>query len=220
MAEREAERELIRRAKQGDQEAFAALVEENQTRVYNQAFRILDSREDADDIAQEVFIKAWTSLDTFREESSFSTWLYRMTANLCTDWIRHRSRRRNAMPVCSLDDEDAHIPEPPDLTQDPQLRLEQAETGRAIQRTLAQLPDHYREALMLRELQGMQYQEIADAMGIEVGTVKSRLARGRQQMIKLLKASGNIPSGYTSNLEQEKNGNRGHSNRKGGDSDA
>lgn len=209
------EEELVRRARNGDPAAFEQLVLDNQKRVYSLALRLTGDREEANDLAQEAFFKAWQALPDFRAESGFSTWLYRLTTNLCIDYLRRRSRRREAMPTASLDDENAGIPEPADWTQDPQVHLERAELGRAMKEGIASLPDHYREPLVLRELSGLCYQEIADTLGVDMGTVKSRLARARGLLVKFLVASGNILPPKASEKMKRKPGKRKEGGRDG-----
>lgn len=186
------EQELVDRARAGDQEAFEQLVLDNQNRVYALAFRMVNQREEAADLAQEAFLKAWQGLPAFQGDSSFSTWVYRLTTNVCIDYLRRQKRRREVEPALSLDDEEADWTEPADWTQDPHRRLEQAERGRALSRGLASLPDHQRQVLVMRELSGLSYQEIGQALELDLGTVKSRIARARQALRKILLADGNF----------------------------
>ena len=198
------EQELIRKAKQGDQSAFEQLVLAHQNRVFTLAFRMVNDREEAADLAQEAFLKAWQGLPNFQGESSFSTWLHRLTTNLCIDWLRRQTRRREIEPVASLDDEERSWAEPADPGQDPQRQLERKELHRALARALQALPDHHRQVLVMRELSGLSYQEIGQALDLDMGTVKSRIARARLALRKLLLADGNF-SGYPpSNPSEEK----------------
>lgn len=184
------EQELAAKARAGDRDAFEQLVLTYQNRVYTLALRLTGDREEARDLAQEAFLRAWQGLPSFRGDSGFSTWLHRLTTNVCLDFLRRRTRQREHEPGVSLDDET--VPEPADCSQDPQLRLERAELARTVERGLAALPEHYRQALVLRELSGLRYQEIAAALGVDMGTVKSRLARARVLMAKFLTEDGNI----------------------------
>lgn len=186
------DRELVERAKKGDQAAFEQLVLDNQNRVYSLALRMVNDREEAEDLAQEAFVKAWQGLASFQGESSFATWVYRLTANLCIDWLRRQKRREGVEPAVSLDDADLGRAEPADRDGDPHLVLEKSERGRALARGLAELPDWQRQVLVLRELSGLSYQEIADALDIDLGTVKSRIARGRLSLRKILLKDGNF----------------------------
>ena len=185
------ERDLVLRAKRGDQDAFEQLVLDNQNRIYSLALRLMGDREEAADLAQEAFLKAWQGLPTFQGESSFSTWLYRLTSNVCIDALRRNRRRQAVAETVSLDDDDSWI-EPADWEGDPQRLLERAELSRAVERGLEALPDHFRQVLVLRELSGLSYQEIGTAMELDLGTVKSRIARARVALRKILLADGNL----------------------------
>ena len=110
MVAEENDKELVRRTKAGDHQAFARLVEDNQNRVYSLAFRITGDREESADLAQEAFLKAWQALPNFQGESSFATWVYRLTTNLCIDYIRRQQRRRETVSAVSLDDSDSPFP--------------------------------------------------------------------------------------------------------------
>lgn len=186
------DRELAARAKAGDQDAFERLVLDNQNRIYSLALRMVGDREEAADLAQEAFLKAWQGLPAFQGDSSFATWMYRLAANVCIDFLRKRRRRQGAEPAFSLDDGEAGWSEPADWEQDPQRKLEQAELSRAVARGLEALPDHHRQILTLRELAGLSYQEIGQALDLDPGTVKSRLARARLAMRGILLAEGNL----------------------------
>ena len=186
------DKELVEKAKRGDQEAFAQLVLDNQNRVYSLALRLSGDREEAADLAQEAFVKAWQGLSAFQGESSFSTWVYRLTTNVCIDHLRKKKRREAVEPSVSLDDENNSWAEPSTWEQDPQRLLEQSERGKALARAIDQLPDWQREALVLRELSGLSYQEIGEKLDIDIGTVKSRIARARLNLRKILLEDGNF----------------------------
>ena len=130
------DRELVEKAKKGDQGAFEQLVLDNQNRVYSLALRLLGDREEAADLAQEAFVKAWQGLSSFQGESSFSTWVYRLTTNVCIDHLRKKKRREAVEPAVSLDDEDSGWAEPADWEGDPQKQLERSERGKALARAL------------------------------------------------------------------------------------
>lgn len=186
------EQELVARAKAGDQDAFERLVLDNQNRVYSLALRMAGDREEAADLAQEAFLKAWQGLPAFQGDSSFATWVYRLAVNVCIDFLRKRKRRQKAGAVLSLDDGEAGWTEPADWDQDPQRKLEQAELSRAVARGLEKLPDHHRQILTLRELSCLSYQEIGRTLELDMGTVKSRLARARLALRGILLAEGNL----------------------------
>ena len=186
------DRELVEQAKRGDQGAFEQLVLDNQNKVYTLALRLVNDRTAAEDLAQEAFVRAWQGLVSFQGGSSFSTWVYRLATNLCIDYLRRQRRRERVEPVVSLDDADSGWAEPADRDSDPQLVLERSERGRALARGLAKLPDWQRQVLVLRELSGLSYQEIGDALDIDLGTVKSRIARARLSLRKILLEDGNF----------------------------
>ena len=199
-----ADRELVQRAKNGDKDAFEQLVLDNQNRVYSLALRLVGDREAAADLAQEAFVKAWQGLASFQGESSFSTWVYRLTSNLCIDYLRRKKRREAVEGAASLDEG----PEPADWSQDPQVQLERSERGRALARGMAQLSGWQRQILVLRELSGLSYQEIAQVMELDLGTVKSRLARARLALRKILLEDGNF---FDAPPSKQSNGKGGES---------
>lgn len=201
------EQELVDLAKAGDQGAFEQLVRANEKRVYNLALRMVGSPEDALDLSQEAFLNAWKGLASFKGDSSFSTWLYRLTSNACLDFLRARQRRQKVLgsPV-SLDDDEAPSPPAPDSA-GPEAQLERRERQRALSRALDALPPHHRQILVLRELSGLSYQELSDTLELDLGTVKSRLTRARLALKKFLQEDGNFfapsPSIHTDTAERK-----------------
>ena len=188
------QQELVARAKAGDSDAFGQLLEENQDRVYSLALRMVNNPEDAADLAQDAFLSAWRNLESFQGEAAFSTWLYRLTTNLCIDFLRKEKRKRSAGTVLYLDDtedEEASI-DLPDYSADPHRQLEQTEVREQITDAMAALSPEHRKILSLREVSGLSYQEIADIVGVEEGTVKSRIARARNSLRKKLLETGNF----------------------------
>ena len=186
------DRELVEKAKQGSQDAFEQLVLDNQNKVYSLALRLVGDRETAADLAQEAFVKAWQGLSSFQGESSFATWIYRLTTNVCLDWLRRQKRREAVEPAVSLDDTESGWTEPGSWEQDPQRQLEQSERSRALARGLEKLPEWQRRVLVLRELSGLSYQEIGQALDLDIGTVKSRISRARLNLRKILLEDGNF----------------------------
>jgi RNA polymerase sigma-70 factor (ECF subfamily) len=184
---------IVRKVLQGDVNAFEKLVTEYERAVYAIAQRMTGNAEDAADMTQETFIKAYNSLSSFRGDSKFSVWLYRIANNVCLDFLRSRSRK----PTVSLSTEDDDGEETQldiaDESQSPELLLESALTRDAVRRGLDSLPPDYRQILLLREIQGLSYEEIAAALGIESGTVKSRIFRARKRLCTFLIEDGNIP---------------------------
>ena len=178
--------ELVRAAAGGDEDAFAQLVALHEKKVYNLALRMCGDPEDAWDAAQEAFLSAWRGLPSFRGEAGFSTWLYRLTSNAAIDLLRRNKRQRGE---ASLDDENLGI-DAVDRAPSPQEQAEAAELRGAVTAGLFRLSDAHRQALILREVQGLSYEEIAAALAVDMGTVKSRIS-----LRKILQESGNL-SGY------------------------
>ena len=186
------EQELVSRARAGDTAAFEQLMLDSQDRVYTLCLRMTGDREDALDLAQETFFNAWRGLGSFQGNSSFSTWVYRLASNACIDFLRKRKRRQQGESPHSLDDEEAPLPEPADPRGSPEEELERRELRRAVERGLQALPDHHRQVLVMRELSGMSYQEIGAVLDLDLGTVKSRIARARLALKKFLVQEGNF----------------------------
>lgn len=200
--------ELELRAKNGDRDAFSQLVEENQKRVYNLALRIVGV-ELAEDAAQEAFLRAWRGRESFQGESSFTGWLYQVTRNTCIDLLRRKGVSEGGGLVSLEGDEDEPALQLPDPAPGPQERTEQAERARVIRQALNRLPPDKRNPLVLRALDGLSYQEIGDVMGLPVGTVRSRIARARLALRKVLQEDGNFSELFPSlQTEREKGGRR------------
>lgn len=173
---------------EGDETAFEALVRLYDKKVYTLCRRMCISEEDAQEAAQDAFLAVWRAIGAFRQESSFSTWLYRLATNACIDLLRRNKRSGGSV---SLDDEET-APELVDTRPLPQQELERRETQRLIEDGLRALPEDYRAILLLREVQGLSYAEIAEVTQLELGTVKSRISRGRILLRNYLTASGNF----------------------------
>ena len=181
---------LVERALNQDLAAFEQLVARYQNRIMGFVARMLNDREEAEDVTQEVFIKAYRSLDSFRGASSFSTWLYRIAQNLCID--RARKRKRSPQQAYSLDepidkDEDRGGREIPDLSAEPSLGVEREELRRQVRSIVAEMPEKLRSVLVMCDIQGMAYEDIARVLGCPIGTVKSRLFHARADLARRLR---------------------------------
>lgn len=184
----EEERALVARAAAGEEAAFERLVRAHEKLVYNAARKLTGNPEDAFDVAQEAFLRAWRHLSAFRGDSRFAVWLYRLTYNCAMDFLR-KNRDANSL---SLTDEEGNeramnLPDDAPLPEEQVLREEQREAVRAAIRAL---PPEKRRILELREFEGRSYTEIAALLHIEEGTVKSRLARARASLAESLRAGG------------------------------
>ena len=200
---REEEASLIRRVLAGDPDAFEPLVTENQTRAFHLACRLLGNEADAADAVQDAFLKAYTALGDFRGDSRFSVWLYRLVNNVCIDMLRRRKRQETvSLQTEDGDGEETELPLPDDRW-DPAALAERAADREAVRAALAALPADCREILTLREIGGLSYEELAAQLGLEAGTVKSRLNRARKKMCALLLQSGNFSHRAPSNRGRE-----------------
>ncbi len=194
---RDEEKNIILKAQKGDIAAFEKLVSANEAFVYNLAMRTLGNEQDAQDAAQEVFIKVWTSLSSFRGESKLSVWLYRVTSNVCTDILRRR--RNDTISLFTENDEGGENQfDIPDTAPTPQEALEKKERQSALAAALETLPEDYRKALLLRESGGMSYAEIASLLHTDLGTVKSRIFRARKKLCEILSEDGNFFDSFPS----------------------
>lgn len=184
--------EAVDRARRGDHEAFRLLVERYQARVFRLALRVLRDEEQARDAVQEGFLKAYRSLDRFEGRSRFYTWLYRLVLNLCLD-MRRKDRSDREV---EWDEERVHpageVGEPALEEADggPAGALERAEIRERVGAAIERLPEVQRETLILREVEGLSYQEIAEALGISKGTVMSRLHYARKKVQRILEEEG------------------------------
>ena len=195
------EQTLVQRAAEGDSAAFETLVERYQQQVYNLALRMVSSHADAQDLAQEAFIRAWRALPSFHRTAQFSTWLYRLTSNICIDFLRAQKRRKVVSLTMLQDDEDKQW-ELPDGDPLPEQRMIDREEREALGRAFRALDPDYRQVLTLRIVNGCSYQEIGEILNLPEGTVKSRLSRARDQLRKKMNASGNISGTNASNPQK------------------
>lgn len=190
------ENEVIKTVLSGNTRAFETLVNTYSKTVYNLALRMTGSPEDAADMTQETFIKAFKSLNTFRGDSKFSVWLYRIASNVCLDFLRSKSKKQEVSLTAEEEDEEFDIP---DLSSLPEEKLMRSLTKDAVRRGLEALPEEYRSILILREINGLSYGEIGEVLSLEEGTVKSRIFRARKKLCAFLLKDGNIPDSLASN---------------------
>ena len=198
------EEQLIRRAQQGDNGAFEELLLLHQKKVYNLCLRMSANPDDALDLSQEAFLRAWRSLGQYQFEASFSTWLFRLTSNICIDFLRRKKRRQETSLTESYDDSDEGAElSVPDAQPGPEQQAMTNETKIELARAMEQLSPEHREILQLRVIEDLQYEQIADILGVRVGTVKSRLARARLALRKILKAGNYFDSASSEPVEGE-----------------
>jgi len=191
--------ELVARVQRGSKADFQILVERYQQRAFSVAWQILKRHEDAQDVVQESFVKAFLSIDSFQGSSSFFTWLYRIVVNMAIDFRRKAGRRERE--TVSLDVEtrdgleqqvDAGVVNQPENPLESALRGEQA---RQINQVLGEISDEHRAVIILREVEGLRYEQIAETLGISKGTVMSRLFYARKKLQQLLKQAWRAPEG-------------------------
>jgi RNA polymerase sigma-70 factor (ECF subfamily) len=181
---------LVERAQNRDAEAFQTLVLRYQDRVYNTAFRLIGDRSLAEDLTQEVFFKAFKALNKFKGKSSFSTWLYRITVNACTsEWRKAGAQKRGKEVSFPQGGDDPSGPswEPAGEGGNPGEQAEVAERNALVQKAISDLEEDYRTVVVLRDIEGFSYEEIADIIERPVGTVRSRLHRARSELKEKLK---------------------------------
>lgn len=192
------EKKIIEKVLGGDANAFEELVLKYEKTVYNLALRMVGDRDDAFDMTQEAFIKAYGSLSSFRGDSKFSVWIYRITTNVCLDFLRSKSRKQQVSLTVSDDDDEYAQLDIPDPSSAPEQQLMQKISMQSVEEGLKTLPDKQRQILVMRELGGMSYAEIGKALSLEEGTVKSRIFRARKRLCTFLLDSGNIPESIAS----------------------
>jgi RNA polymerase sigma-70 factor (ECF subfamily) len=167
---------LIQRFIEGDESTFRTLVQRHKDKIRNIIYLTLNSSDAVDDIAQDVLITTYKNLKSFRFESQFSTWLYRITVNKCKDHLRKVKIRSIFTPLKDGEDEPVYIPS-----------MEHKDISEIVNNAISKLPEKLRLPLLLKDIEGLSYQEIAEAVGCEIGTVKSRIFRAREGLRELLK---------------------------------
>jgi RNA polymerase sigma-70 factor (ECF subfamily) len=177
----DADQEIVAQCRNGNWDAFAKLVQKYQSRVLTLATRILNNRSEAEDVAQDIFVKVFQSLPDFRGASRFSTWLYRITVNHCLNHIRRRTRHQQTLVATESEEWMQES-----STASPHQTLEHKERWALVQAKLQLLSPDHRTIVLLRDFEGLSYEEIADVLQLESGTVKSRLHRARMELKALL----------------------------------
>lgn len=179
--------ELIKRIKNGDMDAFTQLVELYKDRAVNFAYRMLKDQNDAEDAAQEAFLKVFDKIHTFRQESKFSTWFYTILSNICRDILRKKVKTPATVSInqTNREDEDFEL-QLEDTSFEPHENFVKKDVINVLENAITQLSDEHREIIVLRDIEGFDYEKIAEILGISLGTVKSRLSRARISLRKIL----------------------------------
>jgi len=178
---------LVKRSQEGDVAAFEQLIKHHQVIAYNIAFRVLGNQEDAQDATQEALIKVFKNITKFKAQSQFSTWLYRIVVNTCRDYARKNRKVVTLSTDSQINTEEGQLQrEFPDESMSPELLYEKKELSERIQLAISTLPEQNRTVVVLRDIQGLSYEVIASILDIPVGTVKSRINRGRDMLKQYL----------------------------------
>ena len=192
---------LLKAFRSGDDTAFDGLIEMYSAKLYKVAYALLGSRQDAEEVVQDTFLRAYRALHAFRGESSLETWLHRITVNLARNKYQWNHRRGGGLNVSLTMGDDAdgesgpeNEQDVPDRRMEPDLVLEHDEIGTNIMKALNNLPDNLRETMLLRHVNDMPYEQIAEKLDCKVGTVKSRLSRGREMLRDYLVSVGILSS--------------------------
>jgi RNA polymerase sigma-70 factor, ECF subfamily len=179
---------LIEEALKGDQKAYRELTERHRTAIFHIIYKIVRDRETANDLAQETFMKAFSSLASYRSEYRFSTWLYKIAANCSIDFLRKKRIQALSLDRTMNDESGSREMDVPDYSYHPERDLERKEQRFSIKEAINSLPDKYREVIIYRHQDDKSYEEIADLLDIPLGTVKARIFRARELLKKKLKA--------------------------------
>ena len=193
---------LVKRAAAGNQDAFEQLLTRYQAQVYRLCFRMAGNADDAQDLTQEAFIKAWRNLPGFRFDCAFSTWLYRLTSNVCLDFLRAQRRRQTVSLTMENEDGEEALFDLPDAAPLPEEQVLAGDEHSRLNRALSLLEPQQRQLLALRVVNDLSYTEIAAALEIKEGTVKSRLSRAREALRKKYEKIGNEAASSASNRQK------------------
>jgi RNA polymerase sigma-70 factor, ECF subfamily len=184
------ELELVKRCQAGETDAFDELVTRYRTRVFAMIYNMVHNEQDAWDLAQESFVKAWKSIKRFRRHSSFYTWIYRIVINVTIDWLRKKQVKGggaefdDAIQLKEVDPASRTLPKADPL---PHERMQRSEIREKIDHAIKQLSPEHRAVILMKEIEGMQYHEIAETLGCSIGTVMSRLFYARKRLQNLLR---------------------------------
>lgn len=187
--------EIVRRAQAGDADALVALVESQQSYVYSIALGIMRNRADAADMTQEAFVKLLRSLHTYRFETKLTTWLYRLTTNVCLDGLRRRGRPVDSLELALEEGAEAREPASQDAAGEPWLDVERREAADELHAALDRLPVAQRLALTLYYFEDARYEDVAATMNLPLNTVKSHIRRGKARLAAILRENRDEPSG-------------------------
>ncbi|HLS52177.1 MAG TPA: RNA polymerase sigma factor RpoE [Burkholderiaceae bacterium] len=188
MNQRDIDADLVARVQRGDKRAFDLLVIKHQRKIMRLLSRMIRDPAEVEDVAQEVFIKAYRALPQFRGDSAFYTWLYRIAINTARNW--QAASQRRPLPLSTIENDEGETFSPIDNLSDigtPESQLASRQVAQIIDQAVNQLPDDLRTSLLLREIEGMSYEEIARAMDCPIGTVRSRLFRAREAIAEQLR---------------------------------
>lgn len=191
------ENKLVKKAVNGDNSAFEALMEEHMGIIYNIALRMAANQDDAEDMTQEIMIKIFRSLGSFKGNSKFSTWIYRVAVNTCLDELKKKKNKKHLSLDAEIsgDDGESQI-EIKDDSPSPEKLAEQNELRDMVASAVKLLSDEHRAVIVLRDIRGMSYSEIAEILGCSDGTVKSRISRARAQLKMILEKEYNFSGTY------------------------
>ncbi len=176
--------QLVARSLKQDHEAFGQLIDRHASTIVNLAYRMVGNRAEAEDLAQEAFLTAFKALATFRADSKFSTWLYRIAANKCKDWLRAKRPGMGQQDVDIDEALDRQVAE----ERTPERLLSQQQVGQELERAIQRLPPLYREAFVLKHVEGLSYEEMEEVLGVNGDTLKMRVYKGRLQLSRDLAA--------------------------------
>jgi len=191
------EKELVKRAQDGDVAAFEALIADYQKRIFSIAYRMIPNPDDAADLTQEVIVKIFKNLDKFQGSSKFSTWVYRIATNTCLDELKKTRRYTTYSLDKEIETEEGSLMgELPDNSPTPEQAAERKAVQTAVRIAIGRLGEEHKKVIVLRDLQGLSYEEIAEIIGCSVGTVKSRISRARENLKKILSQDRELFSDY------------------------